>query len=316
MLLALNAGTAAGAISFAGPGKSDAELQAAAASGVLVAIESRAEFQRVADIGARMGQQVPVILRVNPPFQLKHSGLAMGGLASQFGLEVEDARALLASLPHPHVSVRGFHVFAGSQNLLATSVIECQRQTIALATELAGFLPEGMQYLNFGGGFGIPYFPGEQALDIDSVGNALGELIERNRERLAATELVIELGRYIVGEAGYYVTTVVDIKRSRDKVFVVVDGGMNHHLANSGNLGQVIRRNYPVVVANRIGQPAAMTATVVGPLCTPLDVVAADVELPMVEVGDRIAVLQSGAYGRSASPLGFLGRPAPVELLV
>jgi diaminopimelate decarboxylase len=196
------------------------------------------------------------------------------------------------------------------------TLIECQRATIALALELAPLLPGGLRYLNLGGGFGIPYFEGEAPLDLARVSGALDALLGRHAAALEGTELVLELGRYLVGEAGYYVTRVVDLKTSRERHYAVVDGGMNHHLANSGNLGQVLRRNYPVVVGNKVGVAAGPRVTVTGPLCTPLDMVADDVALPPLAIGDLVVVLQSGAYGNSASPHGFLSRPPPREILV
>ncbi|MBT9493818.1 MAG: pyridoxal-dependent decarboxylase, exosortase A system-associated, partial [Paucibacter sp.] len=123
-------------------------------------------------------------------------------------------------------------------------------------------------------------------------------------------------GRYLVGEAGIYVTRIVDRKISRGQVYLVTDGGLNHHLAASGNFGQVIRKNYPVTIGNKAGSLERESVSVVGPLCTPLDLLADRMELPPAEIGDLAVVFQSGAYGRSASPEGFLGHPASVEVLV
>ena len=316
MLNALNSGADPATISFAGPGKTDFELRAAAAAGVMVAVESRGEFERLARLGVEFGRALPVVLRVNPEFQVKHSGVQMGGVASQFGFDVEHARALLAGHASDHVDIRGLHVFAGSQNLDAGAVIDCFTSTVELVRELAPLVPNGLRYVNLGGGFGVPYFSGEAPLDIERVGAALQQLTNANADLLSSAESVIELGRYLVAEAGYYVTRVTDVKTSRGKCFAVVDGGMHHHLANSGNLGQVIRRNFPIVVGNKMGTGQLCRTSIVGPLCTPLDMVGADLELPALEVGDLVVVLQSGAYGRSASPLGFLSRPEPTELLV
>ena len=137
------------------------------------------------------------------------------------------------------------------------------------------------------------------------------------RRDFPQAEFVIELGRYFVGEAGVYVSRVVDRKVSRGHTFLVTDGGLHHHLAASGNFGQVIRKNYPVLVGNRVTPPTGVeSATVVGPLCTPLDVLADKMDLGHAQVGDLIVVLQSGAYGLSASPQAFLGHPAAAEVLV
>jgi diaminopimelate decarboxylase len=140
---------------------------------------------------------------------------------------------------------------------------------------------------------------------------------------LKNARFLVEPGRFLVGEAGIYIARVVDVKVSREKKFLILDGGMHHHLAASGNLGQTIKRNYPVAILNRLGnghdhagQALGEKVEVVGPLCTPLDVLARDVELPHAEVGDLVGVFQSGAYARAASPLGFLSHPAPPEVWV
>ncbi len=173
-----------------------------------------------------------------------------------------------------------------------------------------------MRFLNLGGGFGIPYFPGEQALELAPIGDNLARLAQRAQAELPQASLVIELGRYLVGEVGVYVTRVVDRKVSRGLVYLVVDGGLHHHLAASGNFGQVVRKNYPVTVGNRADAPQREIASVVGPLCTPLDLLADRMTLPAAQVGDLVVVFQSGAYGASAIPQGFLGHPACLEVLV
>ena len=173
-----------------------------------------------------------------------------------------------------------------------------------------------MRSLNLGGGFGIPYFPGEQRLDLAPIADNLQRLRERAARDLPAATIVLELGRYLVGEAGVYVTRILDRKESRGKVFLVTDGGLNHHLSASGNFGQVIRKNYPVAIGNRQGDAALEEATVVGPLCTPLDLLADRMTLPVAQAGDLVVVFQSGAYGASASPQAFLGHAACTEVLV
>ena len=173
-----------------------------------------------------------------------------------------------------------------------------------------------MRSLNLGGGFGIPYFPGEQALDIAPIGANLAALAERARTDFPQAELIIELGRYLVGEAGIYVTRIVDRKVSRGQTFLVTDGGLHQHLSASGNFGQVIRKNYPVAIGNKMLGQNRETVSIVGPLCTPLDLLAERMELPIADIGDLVVIFQSGAYGLTASPQAFLGHPAGVEVLV
>jgi diaminopimelate decarboxylase len=304
-------------VSFAGPGKTPAELSRAVAAGVTVSLESETEAVRLAAAGERLGVRPRVALRVNPDFQVKGSGVRLGGGPQQFGVDVERVPALLRRLAAMKLDLLGFHVFAGSQNLHADSLAEAQRKTAELVVRLAGGAPRPVSYVNLGGGFGIPYFERDQALDLAAVGHNLAVLLAgRLRPALPEARVVVELGRYLVGEAGVYLTRIVDRKRSRGRTFLVVDGGLHHQLAASGNFGQVIRKNYPVAVANRMDAPRTEVVSVVGRLCTPLDLLAHEVALPRAEPGDLIAIFLAGAYGMTASPTAFLGHPAPPELLV
>ncbi|MCK6372140.1 MAG: pyridoxal-dependent decarboxylase, exosortase A system-associated [Gammaproteobacteria bacterium] len=314
--VALAGGMAPARISFAGPGKRAAELEAAVAAGITVHAESERELGELARIGRTLQRRPAVALRVNPDFELKSAGMKMGGGPAQFGIDAEQVPEVLASFDTGALDFRGFHIFAGSQNLSAAAIIEAQNRTIDLAERLAAAAPGPVRELNIGGGFGIPYFPGEQPLELAPVGENLGQLARRCRASLPQATLIVELGRYLVGEAGYFICRVIDRKVSRGRVFLVTDGGLHHHLAASGNFGQVIRKNYPVVIGNRMDATEREAASVVGPLCTPLDVLAANMELPRAMPGDLVVVLQSGAYGLTASPRGFLSHPEPAELLV
>ena len=313
---ALDAGMPATAISFAGPGKRDPELYQALAAGATVNVESTGELDRLNALGAQHGYRPRVALRVNPDFELKAAGMRMGGGPQVFGIDAEDVPAVLEKLAGMAVDFRGLQVFTGSQNLAADNLATAHERILELAERLASHAPVTMPSLNIGGGLGIPYFPGDQPLDREAVGAHLTELAARAADTLPGTQLILELGRYLVGEAGLYVTRVIDRKVSRGHVFLVTDGGLHHHLAASGNFGQVIRRNYPVAIGNRMDQPAAETVTVTGPLCTPLDVLARDAHLPEAMVGDLVVVFQSGAYGLTASPTAFLSHPPPGEVLV
>jgi diaminopimelate decarboxylase len=316
--VALDAGADPAEVSFAGPGKRDVELRQAVASGVLVNVESARELPVLAAAQQSLGLPARVALRVNPDFELKGSGMKMGGGAKPFGIDVEQLPAVLAEAGAMGLAFEGFHLYAGSQNLKAASIVEAQQKSYELALRLAAHAPSPVRFLNLGGGFGIPYFPGEQPLDLAPIGENLAHLVERGRRELPEAEIVIELGRYLVGEAGLYVTRVVDRKVSRGQVFLVCDGGLNHQLAASGNFGQVIRKNYPATVVPRArgAAAAAEVASIVGPLCTPLDLLADRMEMPRGEVGDLCVVFQSGAYGASASPAAFLGHPEAIEVLV
>lgn len=317
MKVALDTPVAPSHVSFAGPGKTTAELTQAVAAGVTIEMESPNEAARLIEIGNSLGIRPRVAVRVNPDYQVKGSGMRMGGGPQQFGIDAEEVPSLLRSLADADLDFQGFHVFAGSQNLHADILCEALSKNVALLLKLADECPRPVRYLNLGGGFGIPYFDKDTALDLSPVGKTLGELVESAvRPRLPDARVVIELGRYLVGESGVYVTRVVDRKVSRGRVYLVVDGGLHHQLAASGNFGQVIRRNYPIVIGNRMRQTEMETVSVVGCLCTPLDMLGDNVTLPRAEIGDFVVIFQAGAYGLTASPTAFLGHPAPVEVLV
>ena len=303
-------------ISFAGPGKGEAELSCAIAAGIVLNLESEGEMERAALIGQRLGIVPKVNVRVNPDFELKSSGMKMGGGPKQFGVDAERVPAMLARIAALGLDFHGFHIFSGSQNLKAAALQDAHEKTFALALRLAAAAPRAPRILNIGGGFGIPYFPGEERLDLDAVGANLARILDDVRPRLQGAQVVIELGRYLVGEAGAYVCRVVDRKESRGQVFLVTDGGLHHHLSASGNFGQVIRKNYPVVIGSKVAGGPRELASVVGPLCTPLDLLADQMELGQAQAGDLVVVLQSGAYGATASPASFLSHPAAVEVLV
>ena len=312
----LEVGVAPGRISFAGPGKRDAELAAALAAGVTINLESEAEADRALRLADAAGVRPRLAIRVNPDFEIKGSGMKMGGGAKPFGIDTERVPALARRLVDAGVDWRGFHIFAGSQAISADAIIDTQAQTLDLAARLAREAGVGLPHLNLGGGFGIPYFPGDTELDVAAVGAALGERLADLPPELAGTAFCIELGRWLVGEAGVYLTTVIDRKVSKGEVFLVCDGGMHHQLAASGNFGTVVRRNYPVAIATRFTAPVEEEASVVGCLCTPLDRLAEKGGFPRAEPGDIVAVFCAGAYGASASPMHFLGQGPAREVLV
>ena len=316
LALALAAGVAPDRISFAGPGKRDAELEAAIVAGVTLNLESEGEASRALGIAERLGITPKLAIRVNPDFDLKGSGMKMGGGAKPFGIDAARVPELARRLVASGVDWRGFHIFAGSQALDAAAIAQTQAQTIDLAARLADQAGVALPHCNLGGGFGIPYFPGDEPLDLQQVGSALGERMENLPDVLRETQFCIELGRYLVGEAGIYLTRIVDRKESHGEVFLVADGGLHHQLAASGNFGTVVRRNYPVAIASQFDEPAAETASVVGCLCTPLDRLAEKGHFPHADVGDLVAVFCAGAYGASASPAAFLGHGAAREIMV
>ncbi len=303
-------------VSFAGPGKRDSEIEAAITAGVTLNCESEGEAQRTLDIGGRLGKPPRMAIRVNPDFELKGSGMKMGGGAKQFGVDARRVPDLARAIIAAGVEWRGLHIFTGSQTLSSDAIIEAQGNVLNLAVELTHAIGEALPKLNMGGGFGIPYFPNDAALDIAPIGAALSRMVSDLPPAFAQTELCLELGRYLVGEAGVYLTRIIDRKISHGTTYLITDGGLHHQLAASGNFGTVVRRNYPVAIASRFDAVADEEVNVVGCLCTPLDRLADQALLPRAEVGDLVAVFCAGAYGATASPAAFLGHGPAAELLI
>lgn len=316
LAMAIAAGATPERISFAGPGKRDEDIEAAVRAGATLNCESEGEVARALAIAAGLNVRPRLAVRVNPPFEIRGSGMRMGGGAKPFGVDAERVPNLVRQIVDAGADWRGFHIYAGSQALSADAIVEAQSATIALAAQLSDEAGHSPPLVNLGGGFGIPYFHGEQPLDVEHAGQKLSEQLSERPETLEETRFAIELGRWLTGEAGVYLTRIVDRKVSHGKLFLVTDGGMHHQLAASGNFGQVVRRNYPVAIATRFDQPATEEVTVVGCLCTPLDRLADDVMLPRAEAGDIVAVFMAGAYGLSASPQAFLAQEPARELLV
>ncbi|MGH7401711.1 MAG: type III PLP-dependent enzyme [Candidatus Rokuibacteriota bacterium] len=316
---ALGAGCAADRIFFAGPGKTEDELEEALVRGVgEIHVESVTEARRIGAIAGRRGIRARAALRVNPGAAAQGGAMRMGGKPAPFGVDEERLEETLDLLEgDAAVQLQGLHLFTGTQILDHAVVVDQYRHGLQVARRVAGRLGRPLHTLDFGGGFGIPYFANETELDVDKLREELRALfIEVEGDPLfRGTRFVVEPGRYLVGEAGIFVTRVTDIKVSRGKTFLITDGGMNNHLAASGNLGQVIKRNYPIAIAGRLAAARTVTVDVVGPLCTPLDTLARDVSLPPAEIGDLVVIFQSGAYGLTASPVLFLGHAVPAEVL-
>ncbi len=316
LAMALDAGAAPENISFAGPGKRDEELAQAIEAGVTINLESPTECERALKIGNERSVRPRLAIRVNPDFDLKGSGMKMGGGAKPFGMDIELVAPVVKRILDAGADWRGFHIFAGSQALNADAIIETQAQTLGLAARLSAEIGRAPDHVNLGGGFGIPYFPGDIPLDIAKVGQALSEQFAHLPDSLSSTRFAIELGRYLVGEAGVYLTRIVDRKESQGQTFLVTDGGLHHQLAASGNFGTVVRRNYPAAIASRYEEEPVETVSIVGCLCTPLDRLNDNVAMPKAAVGDVVAIFCAGAYGASASPANFLGQGPAKELLV
>ena len=313
---ALNTSMSPQHISMAGPGKRPEELSQAIAAEICLNVESEHELKTIANISEKTGIQAHVAIRINPAFELKSSGMKMGGGPKQFGIDEEQIPRALQQVKDFGLNFVGFHIYSGSQNLKPEAIIEAQHNSLDLADRLSQHCPGPIKKLNIGGGYGIPYFPGESVLNIQQVGIALDKAMDQFYHSHPDTEIIIELGRYLVGEAGIYVCQIIDKKISRGQTYLVVNGGLHHHLAASGNFGQVIRKNYPVAIGNKMQSLEMENVNIVGPLCTPLDILADKMSLPFAEIGDYVVIFQSGAYGYTASPHHFLSQPECMEIIL
>jgi diaminopimelate decarboxylase len=316
LLTALSTGIEPGKVSIAGPGKTEKSLLAAIISGVVINVESKTELVRIQKIASLHKKQANVAFRINPDFELKGAAMKMSGGPKQFGIDAEVFAEIFSMVNEQTINFVGFHIFSGSQNLSVDALLDSYRKSLELAFVLSKQVNVIPKQINIGGGIGINYHRGQVPVDIKRLCLGLHELLDELATTLIDTEIHLELGRYLVANAGMYLCKIVDIKESRGKTFWVCDGGMHHHLANSGNLGQVFRKNYPVFLANCIDSTLTQHVDIVGPLCTPLDIIASNISLPMGEIGGYVAVMLSGAYGASASPQGFLSQGEALEMLI
>jgi len=317
---ALSAGCPAEKVVFAGPGKTEAELELVIARGIgEIHAESILEIERISAICTKLEVCARLAIRVNPNEEGQGGAMRMGGKPAPFGIDEENLTPVLDRITRDsRLQLRGIHLFVGTQILDHKLLLMQYQKGLEIAKRVAVQTDMVPKTIDFGGGLGIPYFPGDAELDLFGLKEGLRALMAEadNETCFAETQFMVEPGRFLVGEAGIYAARVNDIKVSRGKKFLILDGGMNHHLGASGNLGQVIKRNFPMAILNKIDAAATETVDVVGPLCTPLDTLGRSVHLPAVEVGDVVGIFQSGAYGRTSSPLGFLSHASPPEVWV
>ncbi|MEJ2115308.1 MAG: pyridoxal-dependent decarboxylase, exosortase A system-associated [Gammaproteobacteria bacterium] len=318
MKTALATGIDSSSICLTGPGKSYEELEIAVKNGIVISAESSLELHRLDEIGTETMHKPSVLIRINPSYTQKRAGMKMASGSSQFGIDSEQVPELLNWVKSSCIDLHGFHVYSGSQILDAEAINNSQKKTIELIKQLSSAYNKPIKTINMGGGFGIPYFSKHTPLDLNSIGKNMQTLLPEIENICSDQPIntIVELGRYIVGESGIYVCKIVDKKFSRGKTFLITNGGMHHQLAASGNLGQRNRKNFPVYIANKINSPIKEVVNIVGKLCTPLDLLGDNLELSKAEVGDNVAILQSGAYGFTASPTNFLSQPEAHEYLI
>ncbi len=310
---ALAAGFPPERIVFTSPGKTVDELEYAIESGICsINIECLDEARIINDIAMKKSRKVDISIRINPDFDVSGSGIKMSGVPTQFGIDqilLDDAFDQLNSFSN--VTVIGLHIYTGTQVLHAHNILLSMEQIIKLALELSEKYHFELKFLDLGGGFGIPYFKDEIYLDMDILSSGFAGMWDKYKGRLAKTKVFVESGRFLVAEAGTYLIKVLYKKACKGKKYVVCDGGSNQH-ASSAFLGRHIRNNFPMHVLNKTGNEEDIN--VVGPLCTPTDIIGQNVKLPEMVPGDIVAIEKSGAYGITQSPGLFLSHPLPAEV--
>ncbi|MGL5940188.1 MAG: type III PLP-dependent enzyme [Waterburya sp.] len=317
---AIQAGCPPEKIIFAGPGKKITDLKLVLQQQIgEIHVESQLEIERISQIAQDLGRPAQIAIRVNPSSEAQGGAMRMGGKPAPFGIDEEVLDTVIERIvSDQNLQFRGIHLFVGTQILDYKILLSQYRKSLEIAQKVAHKWQQALHTVDFGGGLGIPYFTNDRDLEMDKFQQGLSELITEIKDEplLASTQFLVEPGRFLVGEGGIYIAQINDLKVSRGKKFAITDGGLHHHLAASGNFGQVIKRNYPVALLNKLDDELTETIEVVGPLCTPLDVLARAITLPQAEVGDLVGVFQSGAYARSASPLEFLSHPQPSEVWI
>jgi diaminopimelate decarboxylase len=320
MEMAIRCGCQAERVLFAGPGKTDTQLQRSMELQIgQIHVESLGEMNRLAELARQRNQVARIAIRINPGQTVQTGAMQMGGKASVFGIDEENLQeAVSIALENPFLNLNGIHVYAGTQILNADFLADLYIYILELADKIVNQIHRPLNTIDFGGGLGIPYFSHEQSLDLSCVAQRLKIQIQKFRQNpyLSQTRFIIEPGRFLVGESGVFICRITEVKESRGTKFIVLDGGMNFHLAASGNLGQVIKRNYPVVIGNRMNEEFVWEAMICGPLCTPMDVVGRQIKIPSVKPGDIVCILCSGAYSLYASPINFLGHARPAEVFI
>jgi len=316
---ALRAGFAPRDITFSGPAKREPEVEQAVREGCgEMVCESAFELETLDRLAAAAGRRMRVFLRINPRRVPKGFGVSMAERASQFGIDEEDADAVIERLPSwSHLEFRGFHIYSGTNCLDATAIAENFEIFIEIFVRLSekhGLRPGK---LIFGSGFGIPYHDGDAPLALAQLADLVNPQIDdlSAHPALGGAECVLEMGRYLIGPAGYFLTRIVGEKRSRGVDIRLCDGGFNDHLAACGLMGMVMRRAYPMGKVTGSGNEAPSDYMIVGPLCTAIDILAQKVTLPELRRGDVLAIGASGAYGLSSSPTRFISHPEPREYL-
>ena len=311
---ALSMGVDPKRIVFAGPAKSIEGLKLAIEKQIFaINIESINELEKVEKLCKSLDLTQNVNLRINPLFTVDESILQMGGGAMKFGIDEEQIPNFIKVFNSlEYIKIKGLHIFAATQVLNETLIGDYFNKVFKLTRKLENQMNITFETIDVGSGFGIDYLHNGNILDVDSLGHQLDKILAENDDFINRQnfKIILESGRYLVGESGAYVTQVIDRKTSRDKNFVLVKGGINHLLRPA-----LINQNHYIETFNETTEISEIVS-IGGQLCTGLDFFAKDIEMPKLEMDDYIAILESGAYGYSESMLYFLSHEFPAEYLI
>ncbi len=314
--IALLAGYSPENIIFVGPAKKPEEIMRALEKRIYAIVcESKEEVTLINELAQARSEVANIAIRVNPAFTVRGASLKMGGVPSQFGIDQEELfENKKFFLEKSHIRIRGIHVFNGTRILNIETFLENTKNIFMLSDQLAEKWSVTFDCVDIGGGIGVPYFKNEKHFDIEQLKKAGRKLILSYKKDHQNVRIIMESGRYLVGDSGIFMSRIDCIKKSRGKDFLITNGGMNCHLTAAG-YGSFLKRNFPLRLIAKEKSNQKKTYHITGPLCTPADTIGQDVELPEANVGDYIAVLASGAYGPTASPVLFLGHGHPAEVL-
>ena len=309
-------------IYYSAPGKTDRDLEAAMGRCTIIA-DSPGELGRISRMAVNRGIRVSVGMRIAP--ELSVTGAAAG--ASKFGIDEAEALKLSETWSFPNISLAGIHVHAGSQILDAEMIMKYHERVMELARKISLYRGCRLDFVNLGSGLGIPYADGDPEVDTGAVGANLKRIAG---DGWTGTKLLLETGRYVAGPAGIYATVVVDKKESQGRKFVILASTLNGFIRPS--LVQMVntcagcgepKGCEPLFSGSRsfvpeaaVGSEKMEKVTLVGSLCTAADVVATEVELPVLVPGDVVWFRNAGAYGAVLSPMQFASQPMPKEFFV
>ncbi|MGQ9603279.1 MAG: diaminopimelate decarboxylase [bacterium] len=310
LAVALRVGFDRNKILFVGPGKTEEEIYQAISHGIYgIVVESGHELELVDRAASSIGKSVRVLIRINT-LEKPISPEMMVGRASKFGFDEEDVVEQVRSIRVKNVRIVGIHVYSASQVLDSGFLADHMLYVANLAIELQKKIGFDLECVDLGGGFGVPYDQSDY-LDLKPISVAASKAKSLLYSVSPNCRLIFEVGRYIVAEAGVFVTRALRVKQSRGKCFVITDGGMNHF-----SRPVVMRVRHQVRTLNKINEKGSMVCDVAGPICTPVDVSARDVLLPDPQPGDILGFFNAGAYGYTMSLVNFMSLGAPAEIMV